>query len=586
MNKPWQQALQKNTHDAYQAYLDGQTLKIHAEEAEHKLVEKTQEAEDDEQAWREAEEEDTLSAYQDYLYGSTIKRHAREAKQRLREKAKETEDEKAWQLALQQDTQQAYQTYLYGQTIKIYAQEARQRLMEKTKEAEEEDEQAWQQAIQQDTQSAYQAYLDGETHKKHPHEAKQRLIELAKTQEDEQLWQQAIQQDTLMAYQAYLEGLTIKNHAEEAKQRLVEKTKEIETDENAWQRAEQQDTQAAYHNYLYGNTLKIHAQEAQKRLKEKTKQIEQDEKAWQQALQQDTQAAYQTYLDGPTVKAHADEAEQRLKAFVHKTFKFKTITVNSKGETIQSRSKQAIYDIENLGNGISLEMIYIPGGIFTMGAPANEKGSSEDEYPQHRVQISSFWMSKYPITQAQWQAIMDNNPSAFQGNNRPVEQVSWHDASQFCQRLTEKTGHQYQLPSEAQWEYACRAGTTTPFHFGHTIITDLANYDGNDSYASEAKGKYREQTIDVGQFHPNAFGLYDMHGNVGEWCADLWHDNYSHAPTDGRVWEKGGEKALRLLRGGSWNDIPDDCRAAYRSWYASNSQNDLVGFRVITMNFD
>ncbi len=584
--KAWQQAIQQNTPAAYQAYLDGQTLKIHAEDAEQKLVEKTTESEEDEQAWKNAEEEDNIEAYQDYLYGQTIKRHAKEAKQRLREKAKETEDEKAWQLALQQDTQQSYQTYLYGQTIKIYAQEAKQRLTEKTDEAEEQDEQAWQQALEQDTQTAYQAYLEGPTLQKHLHEAKQRLIEQAKTAEDDQAWQQAQQQDTLSAYQAYLEGLTIKNYTEEAKQRLLEKTKEIEKDEKAWQLVEQKDTQAAYQTYLDGQTLKTHAQEAQQRLIEKTKAAEQDEKAWQLALQQDTQSAYQTYLDGLTVKTHADEALQRLKAFVHKTFKFKIITVNAKGETIQSRPKQAIYDIEDLGNGITLEMVYIPGGTFIMGAPINENGSSNDEYPQHQVSIKPVWFSKYPITQAQWQAMMGKNPSNFQGTNRPVEQVSWHDAINFCQRLSEKTGHQYHLPSEAQWEYACRAGTTTPFHFGHTMTTALANYDGNEIYASEAKGVYRQQTTEVGQFFSNAFGLYDMHGNVGEWCADLWHENYQNAPTDGSVWDKGGEKSLRLLRGGSWNDTSDDCRSAYRSWYNSTSRNDLVGFRVVTMDWD
>jgi len=581
----WQLAQQQNTPVAYQAYLDGPTIKIHAEEAEQQLVDKTQESEEDEQAWLNAEQEDTIEAYQDYLYGQTLKRYAKEAKQRLREKAKETEDEKAWQIALQQDTQQAYQTYLYGQTVKIYGQEARQRLMEKTKEAEEQDEQAWQQALEQDTQTAYQAYLEGPTLKKHLHEAKQRLIEQAQTAEDEQAWQQALQQDTLSAYQAYLEGQMIKNHVEEAKQRLLEKTKDIEQDEKAWQLAEQKNTQAAYQAYLDGQTLKRHAEEAQQQLTDKIKEVEQDEKAWQQALQEDTQTAYQAYLDGLTIKTHTDEAQQRLKAFVHKTFKFKTTTVNAKGETTQSRPKQAIYDIKDLGNNITLEMVYIPGGSFLMGAPINEQGSSNDEYPQHPVSIKPFWMSKFPITQAQWQAMMGKNPSTFQGANRPVEQVSWHDAINFCQRLSEKTGQKYELPSEAQWEYACRAGTTTPFHFGQTITTQLANYDGNETYASEAKGVYRQQTTEVGRFSPNAFGLYDMHGNIGEWCADLWHDNYQNAPTDGSVWEKGGENALRLIRGGSWNDTPDDCRSAYRSWYTSTSKNDLVSFRVIAMDW-
>jgi formylglycine-generating enzyme required for sulfatase activity len=169
-----------------------------------------------------------------------------------------------------------------------------------------------------------------------------------------------------------------------------------------------------------------------------------------------------------------------------------------------------------------------------------------DEGPQHRVTIQSFWMGKYPITQRQWQAVMGENPSYFKGDNRPVENVSWEDVVAFCQRLSEKTGKTYRLPSEAEWEYACRAGTTTPFYFGETITTDLVNYHGEYPYAAAPEGVYREETTEVGIFPPNAFGLYDMHGNVWEWCADPWHDNYNGAPTDGSVWQEGGMMAFLL----------------------------------------
>lgn len=134
---------------------------------------------------------------------------------------------------------------------------------------------------------------------------------------------------------------------------------------------------------------------------------------------------------------------------------------------------------------------------------------------------------------------MGNNPSRFKGEKRPVERVSWKDAVEFCQKLSALTGETYRLPSEAEWEYACRAGTTTPFYFGKTITSDLVNYDGNYPYGSGPKGTYRKETTEVGQFPPNAFGLYDMHGNVQEWCADTYHDSYQGAPTDGSVWEKG-----------------------------------------------
>ncbi|RKZ74566.1 MAG: hypothetical protein DRR19_30010, partial [Candidatus Parabeggiatoa sp. nov. 1] len=150
----------------------------------------------------------------------------------------------------------------------------------------------------------------------------------------------------------------------------------------------------------------------------------------------------------------------------------------------------------------------------------------------------------------------------------------------FCERLSEKTGNDYRLPSEAQWEYACRAGTSTPFYFGDTITTDLANYDGDYSYASGPKGVYREQTTDVGSFPPNAFGLYDMHGNVWEWCADPWHDSYQGAPTDGSVWEAGGDSSLRALRGGAWFSRPGYVRTAYRYRGSHDDRNYNVGLRL------
>ena len=147
---------------------------------------------------------------------------------------------------------------------------------------------------------------------------------------------------------------------------------------------------------------------------------------------------------------------------------------------------------------------------------------------------------------------MGNNPSYFKGGKRPVEKVSWHDATKFCQKLSSKTGKIYTLPSESQWKYACRAGTTAPFYFGETITPELVNYSGNYPYANAPKGKYGGETTDVGSFPPNAFGLYDIHGNVWEWCLDACHDNYNGAPTDGSSWESGGDSNDRLLRGGCW----------------------------------
>ncbi|WP_039899611.1 formylglycine-generating enzyme family protein, partial [Microcystis sp. T1-4] len=168
-------------------------------------------------------------------------------------------------------------------------------------------------------------------------------------------------------------------------------------------------------------------------------------------------------------------------------------------------------------------------------------------------------------------------------DRRPVEQVNWYDAVEFCARLSKLTVREYRLPSEAEWEYACRAGTTTPFYFGETITGELANYDASETYADEPKGEYRKKTTPVGQFPPNAFGLYDMHGNVWEWCADTWHDNYDGAPTDGSAWIENGDDNCSPPRGGSWCNDPGNCRSASRDY--SYRRGDFAyyfyGFRVV-----
>ncbi|NEO57306.1 MAG: SUMF1/EgtB/PvdO family nonheme iron enzyme, partial [Okeania sp. SIO3B5] len=162
--------------------------------------------------------------------------------------------------------------------------------------------------------------------------------------------------------------------------------------------------------------------------------------------------------------------------------KFDVITVNNKGEEIERRFNEAVFFTEDLGSGVILEMVYIPGGTFLMGSPENEEGRYNNESPLHQVTLQPFYMSKYPITQNQYQAIMGENPSDFEGENRPVECVSWYDATEFCQKLSQKTGKTYRLPSENQWEYACRAGTTTPFYFGETITSELVNCNGSYTY--------------------------------------------------------------------------------------------------------
>jgi formylglycine-generating enzyme required for sulfatase activity len=249
---------------------------------------------------------------------------------------------------------------------------------------------------------------------------------------------------------------------------------------------------------------------------------------------------------------------------------------------------------EDLGEGVALTMVTIPAGSFLMGSPEEEPERSEDEGPQHEVTLGSFFMAQTSITQAQWRAVaswqkvehdLDSDPSDFKGANRPVERVCWIDAVEFCRRLNQHTGQRYGLPSEAQWEYACRAGSTTPFHCGATLTPELANYDGNDVYANGPKGTHREQTSDVASFPANGWGLHDMHGNVSEWCEDHWHDSYNFAPGDDQPWliPAAADEERRLVRGGSWGGGPGGCRSACRDSSRPDFVYDDTGFRVVCL---
>ncbi|MGD1804786.1 SUMF1/EgtB/PvdO family nonheme iron enzyme [Dapis sp. BLCC M126] len=265
-------------------------------------------------------------------------------------------------------------------------------------------------------------------------------------------------------------------------------------------------------------------------------------------------------------------------------FTFEVLTFDNSSYLTNRTQGSARQKIEDLGSGIKLEMVHIPGGSFLMGSPENEEGRHETESPQHQVTLQPFYMSKYPITQEQYQVIMGKNPSRFkgkklfrkdsEGGKRPVENVKWLDATEFCQKLSIKTGKAYILPSESQWEYACRAGTTTPFYFGSSITPSLVNYNS-------------KSTCDVGSFPPNPFGLYDMHGNVWEWCQDIWHDNYNGAPTNGSPWEnpeKGFFKSVfsggRVLRGGGWYYDSWNSRSARR--INADIFGDVRGFRIVS----
>jgi len=278
-----------------------------------------------------------------------------------------------------------------------------------------------------------------------------------------------------------------------------------------------------------------------------------------------------------------------------KTFDFHSVTLNATGKQTARKPGNATYFREDLGNGITLDMGKIPGGSFKMGAVKGEEGASSDEFPQHLVTVKEFWMGKFVVTQEQWKTIallpqirtvLKESPAHFKGPNLPVESISWDEAKEFCDRLSKKTGKIFGLPTEAQWEYACRAGTTTPFHFGETIATNVANFNGDYTYGKALKSTYRAKTIAVDSFDPNAFGLHNMHGNVWEWCLDSWYSHYDGAPTDGSVWDASNDSGSksRLMRGGSWGINPNDCRSAYRVSNDPAIQSYFIGFRVVCLS--
>jgi formylglycine-generating enzyme required for sulfatase activity len=276
--------------------------------------------------------------------------------------------------------------------------------------------------------------------------------------------------------------------------------------------------------------------------------------------------------------------------FIIEHFDFEVITLKIGYKSVGSGTKgfvkkfiriaEAEFFTEELNEEVNLEMVSLPRGSFTMGSPPSEVGRTKFEIPQHQVNISPLFLSKYPITQAQWQAVMGNNPSRFKGSRRPVESISWYKAQEFCQKLSQKTGKNYRLPSESEWEYAARAETTTPFSLGEVITTEFANFNGTQSSTLSPPGIYRQETTDVGSFRANPFGLYDMHGNVWEWCGDTWHDNYNNAPIDGSTWLYSGNLTFRPLRGGSWNDDAACCRSAHRLKLDLGTKLGIIGFRV------
>ncbi|MCK4872152.1 MAG: formylglycine-generating enzyme family protein [Phycisphaerales bacterium] len=276
---------------------------------------------------------------------------------------------------------------------------------------------------------------------------------------------------------------------------------------------------------------------------------------------------------------HVPAVEQPTKSIQHSGL----IRLRDPSAAESSDPPAAVSDDVNarVVNSIGMAFVSIQPGGFIMGSPKDEQ-DRDDREVQHRVELTHmFYIGATEVTQDQYEQVTGSNPSKFRDEgDLPVEKVSWEDAAEFCRRLSEREGKTYRLPTEAEWEYACRAGTTTPFSFGETISTEVVNYDGREVYGKGIAGVYRRATLPVGSLGSNAWGLYDMHGNVWEWCADWYSDaSYGQSPKRNPTGPANGR--LRVLRGGHWVSYPQYCRSAHRFGATPRHRFATIGFRVV-----
>ena len=314
-----------------------------------------------------------------------------------------------------------------------------------------------------------------------------------------------------------------------------------------------------------------------------------DTRHWRLACLKNTPEAYEAYVrEAPEGSPNIEAAFARIEDLLSKSAVKVKETGLAKGNQSTELEPGTVFRDQLTTGGKGPAMVEIPGGRFLMGSPEDEKDRFTDEGPQHWVALPKFALSQTLVTQGEWKAVMGNNPSAHKGwfgmkdlDDHPVENVSWLDAQTYVEKLSALTGHRYRLPSEAEWEYACRAGTTTEFHTGRTITTEQANFDGNCTYNGSTEAIYWQKTTPARTFAPNDFGLYDMHGNLWEWVQDCWHDNYNGAPEDGKAWETDFAKNDgRVLRGGSWQCGPGGLRSAGRMKETPDLRGNGGGFRL------
>lgn len=323
-----------------------------------------------------------------------------------------------------------------------------------------------------------------------------------------------------------------------------------------------------------------------------------EQQTWNAAINANSMAAYELYLKNYPNGRFATVARLRILPTQGSTAQTQqqwvldpsapgTQVLQNLQATVASGIKPNPQKANRIGQQIKdcdqcPELVLLPAGKFTMGSPKSEPGRLSTEGPQRVVEMPGFLMGKTEVTQAQWVALMGSNPSFNKkcGMNCPVDRISWTEAQQYVQKLSALTGEVYSLPSEAQWEYAARAGTTTPFSTGNTLSATEANFNASTSYNGSDIGEFRDKSIAVANFPANPFGLHDMHGNLWEWVQDAWHDDYRGAPNDGSPWLKNDGSQERVVRGGSWDNSPIFLRSAYRVMANESDKNFFYGLRV------